>query len=119
MVSSFLIWHGEHNDGEAQSGNFLLMLHVAIAGEEDLEAGGDSQTKQDSVLDAGPSHLHDGRNVVPPQLVPQRARDILVEQDPHSARKTPRRISSAAITCSRRTDGKWSRNSSRSYPPSR
>jgi hypothetical protein len=42
------------------------------------------------------------------------ARDILVEQYPHSARKTPRRISSAAITCSRRTDGKWSRNSSRS-----
>ncbi len=46
-----LVRRGEHDQGEAQSGHVLLMLDVAVEGQEDLEASVHSQAEQYTVLD--------------------------------------------------------------------
>lgn len=65
-----------------------------------------------------------GRTVSPPlfetiHLALEAARHILIEQHSHSDSRASLRISKAAMACSRRTEGKSSKNSSSVSPPSR
>jgi len=110
--------HGDHHKSKTPRGYVLLLLHVAVAGQEDLEASIHSHAEQHTVDETAPPHTRDGRPIVSYQLTPKRAWHTLIKQNSHSESKTPRRISSAAIACSRFTLGKLSRYSSRLYPPS-
>src|SRR5262249_10720060 len=77
--------------------------------------------QQFSVLDARPAHLSGCLDVVSGDVARQSPVDAFIEQHLHETDWTSRSFASSkkAMTCSRVTDGKPSRNSSIESPASR
>src|SRR4029077_1056033 len=110
----------ESDDRDWQGLNVLLVRQIPIHRHEHVKSFG-SQGKQFAILNGGPSHLPGGSHVVTDKGAGKTPIDALVQQNSHEADSTSFSFASSrkAITCSRVTEGKPSRNSSIESPASR
>src|SRR5215208_7521870 len=111
----------QKDNAEGGATEVLLMGNVLVAGDEHVE-GLLGQAEQRSVLHAGPTRPKHRPNVELRQWRAEFVGKILVQQDaPHATRSSRAFVACSmnAFACSRRTEGKSSRNSSTVDPPTR
>jgi hypothetical protein len=105
------------NDPERENGDILLVLEIAIDRDEGIDQAA-CPLQQGAVLCSLPAQALDRRN----GMANQRGRSGRAEGSRQAVRarviRLSRASSSAAMACSRRTDGNCRRNSSRVSPPS-
>jgi hypothetical protein len=70
---------GHNQDGKRTVSKPLLILHVLVAGEENVESFTLDQTQQLSILDAAPFHANHSMSFMPGQQPGKLLRYVLVE----------------------------------------
>ena len=110
----------KNDDGDGELREMLLKGEVAVNRHEDVELFLRA-SEELSNLDTGPAGLRNRDYLMAFDFLGQSAVDTLVEKDVHEAIGSIRAFASSrkAITCSRETVGKPSRNSSIVCPPSK
>lgn len=105
----------KHEHTDPKRSDVLLMTQRAVGGQEDREPGRLCLSKQRAVLEPRPSSV--ANSLRTREMLRERARQHLIEQDPHAAGLSApsflRASSRTESACSRRTPGNSLRKSSR------